>query len=81
MQDTTPATSDLVTVARIRRLVADARLRPLRESAHIARAELAAALEVSPDTVDAWEAGAMPRREHALRLAAVLDELANVASV
>lgn len=84
MEHSTPRTGDgtLVDVARVRRMCASGELRRVREAARISRVELAEAVGVSPARLAEWEWGTMPRRDAALRLGPVLDELgAVVASV
>ena len=71
MQSTEP-----ITLALARTLIADGRARDIRRTHGLSLAEVAAGLGVSPAIVSAWERGERkPRRPNALAYAEILAEL------
>ena len=66
---------EVLAVAKLRADLASGRARDIRERAHLSQADVALALEVPQPTVARWEAGRMPRRNHAARYARFLMEL------
>ena len=66
---------EVLAIAQLRADLASGRARAIRERAHLSQADVGLALEVPQPTVARWEAGRMPRREHAARYARFLREL------
>lgn len=64
-----------VTLARLRADVASGRVREIRERARLSQSEVAEGVGVERSTVAQWEAGRMPRGDHAARYAALLARL------
>jgi DNA-binding transcriptional regulator YiaG len=67
--------NEVLAVAQLRADLASGRAREIRERARLSQAEVALALGVDQPTVARWEAGRMPRREHATRYADFLWQL------
>jgi transcriptional regulator with XRE-family HTH domain len=69
-------TKEVVAVSDTRHAAVDGRLRAVRLKAKLSQADIARAIGVTEATVSRWEAGVRrPRREEAIRLAALLEVL------
>lgn len=66
---------EILLAAWLRTSLASGRARQIREVARLSQGDVALAMEVPQPTVARWEAGRMPRREHAARYARFLQEL------
>ena len=75
MTVTSTVMDEVLVIAQLRADLASGRAQQIRERARLSQAEVALALEVPQPTVARWEAGRMPRREHAVRYARLLREL------
>ena len=69
------AMTEVLAIAQLRADVASGRARSIRERARLSQADVARALGVDQPTVARWEAGRVPRREHAARYADLLWRL------
>lgn len=73
--------TELLTLARVRRLAKSGAAQSIRVGAGLSLAELGSSVGVGPTTVYRWESGQRsPHGELALAYAAVLDALTAVAS-
>jgi len=67
--------TEVLAIAQLRADLASGRAREIRERARLSQADVARALGVDQPTVQRWEAGSQPRREHAARYADLLRQL------
>ena len=67
--------TEVIAVAQLRRDLASGRAKEIRERARLSQADVAAALGVDQPTVARWEAGRVPRRQHAAQYAELLWRL------
>jgi transcriptional regulator with XRE-family HTH domain len=66
---------EVLLVAWLRAGLASGLARQIRVQGRLSQGDVALAMEVPQPTVARWEAGRMPRREHAARYARFLQEL------
>lgn len=69
------AMSEVLAIAQLRADLRSGRARAIRERARLSQADIARAVGVDQPTVARWEAGRLPRREHAARYADLLWQL------
>lgn len=70
------ASDEALAIARVRSWLRTGRARQIRERARVSQADLGHAIGSDGPQISRWEAGkAQPRRDYALKLAALLAEL------